>query len=244
MKPILGQLRFPLVFGLLLTLAFPVSALAIGSAFTLSGSDLVVDVDAKWVGCRDGGYYPIRARIRNIGPARKITLQYGSSNSTQKIPLVTRDLTLEQNATIFTTLLIPMVSEGTYGDLRILEGGRALKGLSQSIPLPDTAYQGNRSPQMLIVSSRLEDGRFFNEALQRKYLRPLFPHLHGQFGCRSTKHAPHAVDRLHRVGPAGHSAGHAGKGDQPRSAAGSARMGPFRWHTAGLSNRAERGRSR
>lgn len=177
MKPILGQLRFPLVFGLLLTLAFPVSALAIGSAFTLSGSDLVVDVDAKWVGCRDGGYYPIRARIRNIGPARKITLQYGSSNSTQKIPLVTRDLTLEQNATIFTTLLIPMVSEGTYGDLRILEGGRALKGLSQSIPLPDTAYQGNRSPQMLIVSSRLEDGRFFNEALQRKYTSGPYSHI-------------------------------------------------------------------
>ncbi len=52
------------------------SSFAIGTEFTVTGSDLVVDVNTKWIGGRDGGYYPVRVRVRNIGPPRRLTLAF------------------------------------------------------------------------------------------------------------------------------------------------------------------------
>lgn len=173
---------------LLILLLFVMSsspALAVGTTFRFSGSDLTIDANAKWIGCREGGYYPIRFRIRNIGPARTITLNFRQSNSSQQMPTVRRNVTIEQNATVNTSLLIPMVGYGNYGEVSVLENGRALKGFRQSVSLNDLANQYDAMPQMLVVNSSLEDGQKFSEAAAMIYAAP---HMHyGGSGVECTE---------------------------------------------------------
>ncbi|MBL4884008.1 MAG: hypothetical protein JKY95_05675 [Planctomycetaceae bacterium] len=155
---------------LLLILFAPAkSVLASGSEYTLSGSDLVVEVNTKWIGCREGGYFPIRTKIRNIGKARTITLELQGHNSGQNFPTITRSVTLEQNATINTSLLVPVVSYGTYANFRILERGRPLKNLAHSVSLPEVSHQSNIGSAMLIVANKPEDKEAFNQAVNNTF---------------------------------------------------------------------------
>jgi len=163
----------------MLCTATPVSAA--GSTFRFTGSDLTIDINAKWVGCREGGYYPIRFRIRNIGPARTITLTVRQTNSSQQIPTVTRNVSIEQNATVNASLLVPMVGHGSYGEVRVLENGRLLKGFRQSVSMTDVANQYDAAPQMLIASRSLEDGQKFSDAASQ-----LFSGSHSSYGGHVT----------------------------------------------------------
>ncbi len=136
-----------------------------GSGTTLRAHNLQVEVNWKWIGCHDGGYYPIRLKVRNTGPARSLTLEFVPQDDTNRLPRVTREVTLEQNASLETALLIPMVTVGNYGTFQIREHGRILRNLEASITLTDMGNDHHKIPRLLIVSPRLEDGRKFEEAV-------------------------------------------------------------------------------
>ncbi len=157
-----------LVFLLLL---FPAQRIwAIGTEFTLSGSDLIVDVNTKWAGCTQGGYYPVRVSVRNNGKPRTITLEIRQNNSYQRCPWVTRSVSLEQNASIDTTLLVPMVSDGTYVEFRVLERGRAIKNLARAISLPELTSNDEIGSEMLIVARKAEDAQMYDSAVNQIFL--------------------------------------------------------------------------
>lgn len=144
------------------------SVKASGDEFNFNGSDLNIDVSSVWASCREGGYYPIRARIRNLGPARTITLEFRPIYQNRQ-PIVTRDVTLAQNATSSTTLLIPMVSTDAGGEFRVIEQGRVLNGMSQHVSLADINTSYDQGLEMLIISPKMEDSVKFSEASSRKY---------------------------------------------------------------------------
>lgn len=140
-------------------------SLAGGTEFSQSASDLIVNVNTKWIGCQNGGYYPIRFSIRNNGKSRTITLEVKANNSYQKFPTVTKSVTLEQNATINSSLMVPMVSGGNYVNFSVLEDGRPIKDLLHSISLPEVSRHGNVGPGVLIVSDKPEDVELFNKSI-------------------------------------------------------------------------------
>ncbi len=167
-------------FLLFLLLVIPTQSVwATGSEFTLSGSDLIVDVNTKWIGCTQGGYYPVRVSVRNNGKPRTITLEIRQNNSYQKCPRVTRSISLEQNATINTSLLVPMVTRGTYVEFRVLERGRLVKKLSQAVSLSDTVSNSDIGASMLIVGKKIEDAQMYDTAVNQIFLGSSSSYRHG-----------------------------------------------------------------
>lgn len=136
-----------------------------GSGTTLRAHDLQIEMNWKWVGCHDGGYYPIRLKIRNTGPARNLTIEFTPQDDTNRLPKVTREVSLEQNASLETVLLVPMVNIGSYGTVSFREHGRILRNLETTATLSDMGNDQHKLPRLLIVSPRLEDGRKFEEAV-------------------------------------------------------------------------------
>ncbi|MCG6156922.1 hypothetical protein [Rubinisphaera margarita] len=146
-------------------------AWAIGTEFTLSGSDLVVDVNTKWIGGHNGGYYPVRIRVRNIGPARQLTFVLRSDHPSNPVAEVSQRIVIEQNQTLNTTLLVPMVDSGSSAQLRVVENGRILKNLTGSISLPDVNYVYNHGGSLLIVQNGVVDGEKYNQAALNQFSR-------------------------------------------------------------------------
>lgn len=137
-------------------LAFPqIGSAASGGDLSLNGHDLRIAVDANWAGCAHGGYYPIRVRVTNLGPARNFT--FGFAPAGQGGPTVTRFLQLEQNATLKFTLAVPMVGSESYGTFYVVHNGRRLENLSGSLSLPDIDYGNFDRPSMLIISNNVFD---------------------------------------------------------------------------------------
>ncbi|MCA8987880.1 MAG: hypothetical protein KDA78_09585 [Planctomycetaceae bacterium] len=152
---------------LLFLIAIPqANCIAAGTDFSFAGSDLNVDISTKWAGGRDGGYFPIRLRIRNTGPARELKIDFQSTGGYGPIPNVSRQVVIEQNQVLRTSLLIPQVSYGNSGRLRISEGGRVIKGMERSISLADVADTYDRGITLLIISDRVADADNFDKAAQ------------------------------------------------------------------------------
>ncbi len=147
------------------------STWAIGTEFTLSGSDLVLNINTKWIGGHDGGYYPIRVRVRNIGPARQLTLDIRSQHPSNPVAEVGQRIVVEQNQTLNTTLLVPMVDSGTTAQFRVLENGREIKNLSSPISLPDINYVYNHGGSMLVVQNKVVAGDKYNQAALNQFSR-------------------------------------------------------------------------
>jgi len=147
------------------------SVWAIGTEFTLSGSDLVVNVNTKWTGGHNGGYYPIRVQIRNIGPARQLTLDIRSDHPSNPVAEVGQRIAIEQNQTLNTTLLIPMVDSGSSARFRVLENGREIKNLSSPFSLPDVNYVYNHGGSMLVVQRNVVETDKYNEAALNQFSR-------------------------------------------------------------------------
>ena len=147
---------------LLFTFALSGVAFGGGTEFPMRGDDLVINVDARWAGNSQGGYYPIRIRVVNRGPARNLTFRYGPPGRSHGVPTVTRTIGAEQNAAVQFTLSVPMVGGGTYGLLRVFEGGRPVEGLdARQIPLPDVERGSLDRPALLVISPNVVDcGRF------------------------------------------------------------------------------------
>jgi len=137
---------------------------AIGDEYQVRGNDLIVLIDSRWAGNAHGGYYPIRIRLTNRADDRTLTFRFTPS---EQLPSVERTIRADQNATLQFTLSVPMVGQGSYGQLSILQDGREIKDLTRQISLPGVEYGGFERTALLVVSSANVDCRAFEDAVDR-----------------------------------------------------------------------------
>jgi hypothetical protein len=125
-------------------------ALAVGEQYGANDSDIQMNVDYRWAGGSVGGYYPIRIALQNRGLSRELELTFRPLNGA-KIPVVSRRISIDQNASASLTLLIPLAGDGNFGSLTVSHDGRELEKLQNTISLPDIDYQDSR-PALLGIS--------------------------------------------------------------------------------------------
>lgn len=125
-------------------------AQAVGEQYGASDSDIQMNVDYRWAGGSVGGYYPIRISLQNRGLSRELELTFRPLHSA-KVPVVSRRISIDQNASATLTLLIPLAGDGNYGSLTVSHDGRELEKLQNTISLPDIDYQDSR-PAILGIS--------------------------------------------------------------------------------------------
>jgi hypothetical protein len=136
-----------------LLMFLPIQLFAAGTESSRRAHDLQLSVDSRWAGGANGGYYPIRIRLVNLARPRALEFVFtdmGGNDSRE--PTVTRQVFIDQNAQQNFTLPIPLVSRGTYGQLRVFENGRELDQLSQQIALPDAQQGWADRPSLLVIS--------------------------------------------------------------------------------------------
>jgi hypothetical protein len=146
---------------LLATLGIASSALASGETFSLVGHDLQIDVDSRWVGCGQGGYCPVRIRVVNRGPARRLTFRI--VKSAYQIVNVKQTIDVPQNATVGLTLSVPMVNASTNGELRVADEGGDLEGLRRTLSFPEVNYWEIGRPGLVVVSAGTVDLQPFED---------------------------------------------------------------------------------
>ena len=138
------------------------SAFASGETFSLNGHDLQVDVDSRWVGCGQGGYCPIRVRVINRGPARRLTFRIVKS-SYQPLVAVRQTVDVGQNATLGLTLSMPMVNASTAGEFRVADAGGDLENMRRSVSFPEINNWEMGRPGLVVVSSVTVDLQPFED---------------------------------------------------------------------------------
>ena len=157
--------RWSLIIGLLLAaVVLPsTSVLASGETFTLSGHDLQVDVDSRWIGCGQGGYCPIRVTVTNRGPTR--TLTFRIAKTYQAIVGVRQTLEVPQKEKLAVTLSVPMVNSATNAEFRVESAGGVLENMKHSIGLPEANYSELGRPGLLVVAPGVVDLQPFEDGL-------------------------------------------------------------------------------
>lgn len=128
----------------------PNVALAAGSQYVASESDIQVNVDYRWAGGAVGGYYPIRIGLQNRGPSRELELTFEPRDN-GGLPMVSRRVVVDQNSSASVTLLIPLIGYGNYGTLTVSHDGRELEKLQNALSLPNADDQNSR-PSFLGIS--------------------------------------------------------------------------------------------
>ncbi len=123
---------------------------AAGREVPLNGHDLRISVDTRWAGCSHGGYYPIRIRATNVGPARELTFAFQAA---ENLPSVSRTLKLEQNATTTFSLAVPLVGRGSSGILRVLHDGKRLENMETGISFTDADSGAFDRPALLAIAN-------------------------------------------------------------------------------------------
>lgn len=116
-------------------------AFATGREVSATGSDLELVVNWKWAGCENGGYYPVRIEVKNNGPTRELTFQFGDRAEDELVPVVRRRVLCENEKTTNLTLMIPIVGKELNGTLFVTENGERVGGLDVPMQLP--MYQGS-----------------------------------------------------------------------------------------------------
>ncbi len=157
------QLGFVILASLATSCLSASSAFASGETFLLTGHDLHVDVDSRWVGCGQGGYCPVRVRVVNRGPARRLTFRIGKSS--YQMATVRQTVDVEQNATRVLTLSVPMVNGSTNGDFRVADAGGDLDGMRHSVSFPEMNNWEIGRPGMVVVSSGTLDLQPFEDGV-------------------------------------------------------------------------------
>src|SRR5262249_55782311 len=110
-------------------------------------------VDTRWAGGASGGYYPIRIRLANLARPRGLEFVFSDAGlAGSRTPTVSREIRIDQNATMQFSLSIPLVSASSYGVLRVFENGRELEQLGQHVNLPDDDQNTIDRPSLLVVS--------------------------------------------------------------------------------------------
>ncbi len=144
--------RWSVITALMLAacLSLPARLHAAGSDFVGQDDDFVVTVDARWTGCSQGGYYPIRVRVLNRGLTRDLQLNFQPND--KGIPSVSRTVSVAQNATVMTSLLVPMVGYQNYGTFSASHRGQKLKQLETMLTLAEVDTNASR-PALLVISA-------------------------------------------------------------------------------------------
>ena len=96
--------------------------------------DITLTADWDWAGGSQGGYYPVRLSLTNAGPPRAIEVALRASGT--GLPNVSRRVPLDQNASASISLLVPLVGDGSYAELRTYADGRELESLRTHVTLP------------------------------------------------------------------------------------------------------------
>ena len=140
------------------------SASAAGREVQVRGEDFLMIIDSRWPGCGNGGYYPIRVRITNLGPSRTVSLQFhkAGNGGDEGTATVTRTVRSETNSTQTTTLSVPMLGVQSYGVLSVYADGRLLENFTQSMSLADYATSDHPRASLLVISPVNEDGTGFD----------------------------------------------------------------------------------
>lgn len=129
----------------------PKTTLAAGDQYMANESDIQMNVDYRWAGGAVGGYYPIRIGLQNRGLSRELELTFSPLRGAGGVPVVSRRISIDQNASASLTLLIPLVGHGNYGRLTVSHDGRELEKLQNALALPDADHQNSR-PAFLGIS--------------------------------------------------------------------------------------------
>ena len=161
--------------------AAPSQLSAAGEEYSRKVADLSLHVDSRWAGGMHGGYYPVRIRVRNTGKERELLFRFSADNDSN-LPDVLRRITIGQNATRQFTLSIPMVSGdtyGSYGELRVSQGGRTIKEFSNTISLPESGSNVINCPSLLVVSPTRIDCEPFFAAANSLSSQPTSPYGYG-----------------------------------------------------------------
>ena len=137
------------------------SAFASGETFSLVGHDLQVDVDSRWVGCGQGGYCPVRVRVVNRGPARRLTFRIVKSS--YQIVAVRQTVDVPQKATVGLTLSMPMVNASNNGEFRVADAGGDLENMRRSVSFPEINNWEMGRPGLVVVSSGTVDLQPFED---------------------------------------------------------------------------------
>ncbi|MFM9964680.1 MAG: hypothetical protein ACKV2Q_26035 [Planctomycetaceae bacterium] len=127
------------------------SAFASGEIFSLTGHDLQVDVDSRWAGGGQGGYCPVRVRVVNRGPARRLTFRIGKSSD--QVVAVRQTVDVPQNGTLGLTLSVPLVNGSTNGEFRVADAGGDLETLRRNVSFPEINSWEMGHPGLVVVSS-------------------------------------------------------------------------------------------
>lgn len=137
----------------------------VGKEISLREFDLSVTIDSRWAGCAYGGYYPVRVRVVNRGPARTLTFRFTHNEiRSRAMPEVARTVQVDQNATVQFTLSIPMVSQGSTGRFDVLENGRRFADLSTQLSLSEPGIGEVGRTSLLVISGVIVDCGAFEVA--------------------------------------------------------------------------------
>ncbi|HEY2252960.1 MAG TPA: hypothetical protein VGH74_17935, partial [Planctomycetaceae bacterium] len=164
-----GAIKAAAALAVLVWALLPSLLLAAGSESSRRAHDLQLTVDSRWAGGASGGYYPLRIGLKNLARPRVLDFVFSDGGGPgSKVATVTRQVQIDQNASLQFSLSIPLVSSGAYGQLRLLENGRELEELTQRVSLPEVAQGGFDRPSLLVISpaSSTVDCAKFEEAVQ------------------------------------------------------------------------------
>ncbi|MHC4876089.1 MAG: hypothetical protein ACYTGL_06290 [Planctomycetota bacterium] len=116
--------------------------------------DIRLTVDWRWAGCTQGGYYPIRVSLQNAGRVRTIDVAFESTMA--GVPDVTRRVVIDQNASSTFSLLVPMVGENSFGQLRVYANGQELTSLRNPVTLPSMGWSDSPFATLVIADSPVD----------------------------------------------------------------------------------------
>lgn len=165
------------------------AAYGIGDEAKMSEQDLNVTFDSRWAGNASGGYYPLRFRMTNRAPARDITIVV--QRQYEEVPRVQQSVRVDQNATIETTLLVPMVNAATSGELRIYSDGVELKRMRQGIVFPQVNLEVADRPSLIVIAPTNVDVGPFDDAVSA--LTPSSAHGYGYSVTSDSQQVPPAL---------------------------------------------------
>lgn len=157
------------------------SSQAAGRSVTLSAADLLVTADSTWTGCISGGYYPIRMRISNRGPECNCTARFTAAEA-GSMPTTTKRVTISQNETVNFTLLVPLVSRDTSGQLLIEKNGQRISKLKTTVTFENAIgdIHQNDIPALLIIDENQLDLTPYGTGMSRVYHSPSSAYAHSR----------------------------------------------------------------
>ena len=124
----------------------------------LTGEDLDIVVDSRWAGTQNGGYFPVRIRVKNNAADRQVTFRVERRRSES----VSRAIDLGSGATTELALLVPRVGSEWYGgaELTVEVNGRQVEGLTSRVEFPNQSSPWPESSLLVISEDKVDFDEF------------------------------------------------------------------------------------